>query len=480
MVRCRETARECDDRIEVTNEARKRPTKRRSSGRRRRSPAAAAIAPPPVEPLQLHDEPLVAPPAPIALASPAEPEPPFPDDLALDTPEVEFAQRVAARPPEPERPWPARRRVVFFDVENTSRMQHIGRVIDHLALDRVGTRTDFIAVGNWRVIGHDTGRLLARHGAQLVHSAPAVGVRDWSDLRIAVAAGVWLGAARPGDLLEIVSDDRAFDAVGDVATSLGIAFRRLSYRGLTDQPRAVEVAPEPVAITREAGSGDRRGGRYRRGRGGRGRYDRPAPMPAMPSMPAPPAAESGVEPHTAPHDELLGVARDLIYQAPARTVTLDTLANALKARGFSRPPGSPRLITRLRRIRELQINRAGQITLVESESAPPPPPPPVSEPVSTVPPRGPSGPPPMRPAPAPAPRTYEQRRAEVEAALRGEIVPAYVEPAMASSAPVAEPVGDDPGEDSPAESAAPSDAPRRRRSRRGGRRRRRHGAPAAG
>ena len=46
-------------------------------------------------------------------------------------------------------------------------MQHIGRVIDHLALDRVGTRTDFIAVGNWRVIGHDTGRLLARHGAQL-------------------------------------------------------------------------------------------------------------------------------------------------------------------------------------------------------------------------------------------------------------------------------------------------------------------------
>jgi len=464
----------------VTNGAKKRPTKRRGGVRRRRSPAAAATAPPPVEPLQQHDEPVVATPALIALASPSEPEP-FPDDLALDTPEVEFAQRVAARPPEPERPWPARRRVVFFDVENTSRMQHIGRVIDHLALDRVGTRTDFIAVGNWRVIGHDTGRLLARHGAQLVHSAPAVGVRDWSDLRIAVAAGVWLGAARPGDLLEIVSDDRAFDAVGDVATSLGIAFRRLSYRGLTDQPRAVEVAPEPVAITREAGSGDRRGGRYRRGRGGRGRYDRPAPMPAMPAMPTPPAAESGVEPHTAPHDELLGVARDLIYQAPARTVTLDTLANALKARGFSRPPGSPRLITRLRRIRELQINRAGQITLVESESAPPPTPqpPPASrapEPVSFVLARASSGPPPVRPAPTPTLQTYEERRAAVEAALRGETVPAYVEPAVASRAPVAE----DPGDDAQAESATPSEAPRRRRSRRGGRRRRRHGAPAAG
>ena len=145
----------------MTNEAKKRPSRRRG-GRRRRSPKAAA-APPPVAPL--HDELLdETPAAPLALAEPAEPEPAAPllDDLALDTPEVEFAQRVAARPPEPERPWPASRRVVFFDVENTSRMQHIGRVIDHLALDRVGTRTDFIAVGNWRVIGHDTGRLLAR------------------------------------------------------------------------------------------------------------------------------------------------------------------------------------------------------------------------------------------------------------------------------------------------------------------------------
>ena len=460
----------------MTNEGKKRPTRRRG-GRRRRSPKAAP-APPLVAPL--HDELLdETPAAPLALAEPAEPEPaaPFPDDLALDTPEVEFAQRVAARPPEPERPWPASRRVVFFDVENTSRMQHIGRVIDHLALDRVGTRTDFIAVGNWRVIGHDTGRLLARHGAQLVHSAPAVGVRDWSDLRIAVAAGVWLGAARPGDLLEIVSDDRAFDAVGDVASSLGISFRRLSYRGLTDQPRVAELLPEPVAASREGGSGDRRGGRYRRGRGGRGRYDRPASPPTVHAAPA--AVESPSEPHTAPHDELLGVARDLIYRAPARMVTLDSLANALKARGFSRPPGSPRLITRLRRIRELQINRAGHITLLDSESAAPLTPPAeaaISAPapiVSTGRPSGPA-PAPMRPTPTPAERTDEERRAEVEAALRGETVPPREsEPAVVSDAPEAE--------DAPSEEvAAGGEAPRRRRSRRGGRRRRRHSAPAAG
>ena len=69
--------------------------------------------------------------------------------------------------------------------------------------------------------------------------------------------------------------------------------------------------------------------------------------------------------HTAPHDEIVTVVRDLVHGVSGRAVTIDTLANALKARGFRRPPGSPRLITRLRRIRELAINRAGLITLVE-------------------------------------------------------------------------------------------------------------------
>lgn len=125
------------------------------------------------------------------------------------------------------------RRAVFFDVENTSRAQHIDRVIRHLGLDDAGPPPEFVAVGNWRVISDDTARLLARHGARLVHSAPAAGVKDWSDLRIAVDAGVWLGEARPGDSLDIVSDDRAFDTVGDVAAALGVNFRRLSYRQLS-------------------------------------------------------------------------------------------------------------------------------------------------------------------------------------------------------------------------------------------------------
>jgi hypothetical protein len=368
-----------------------------------------------------------------------------PADIPLSEPEIAFAARAAARPPEADRPLPTTRRAIFFDVENTSRMQHIARVIDHLAVDRVQRRTDFVAVGNWRVIGHDTARLLASHGAQLLHSAPSTGVKDWSDLRIAVAAGVWLGTARPGDILEIITDDRAFDAVGDVATSLGIAFRRLSYRGLTGLPR--EAIPAPAAeIEAEAPQPSHRGGRRRRGRrGGYGRREAPPSMPVAPP-PVPRPAPVTAEPHTAPHDELLGVARDLIEASSARMVTLDALANALKARGFSRPPGSPRLITRLRRLRELSVSRAGHITLVdEGGSAAPPPvadaaPDSSSEaPVSPVSyeapePEAPVAPEPAPPVPLEAPepadddRTFEERRADVEAAMRaGQYVAALRE-----------------------------------------------------
>lgn len=140
----------------------------------------------------------------------ATPSPPI-----TSTPEPIFAARIP--PPMPLRPPPATRRAVFFDVENSSRPEHVERVLEHLRLDWIGTATELVAVGNWRVVGHETARILAQTGAHLVHSAPATGVRDWSDLRIAVAAGVWLAGARPGDVIEIITDDQAFDAVGDVA-----------------------------------------------------------------------------------------------------------------------------------------------------------------------------------------------------------------------------------------------------------------------
>jgi hypothetical protein len=86
-----------------------------------------------------------------------------------------------------------------------------------------------------------------------------------------------------------------------------------------------------------------------------------------PARPAEPAAEAG--PQTAPHDQLVDVVRELADHAPNGAVLIDTLARALKERGFSRPPGSPRLITRLRRIRELVVSRTGMITLADAGGA---------------------------------------------------------------------------------------------------------------
>src|SRR5206468_2663343 len=275
-------------------------------------------------------------------------------DPAAEAPERAFAARRPRPAPEPPPP-PANRHAIFFDVENTSNPGRIGRVLDRLTIDRRDRRTEFFAVGNWRVIGPETARLLARHGAQLVHSAPSTGVRDWSDLRIAVSAGVWLAGAHPGDVIEIVSDDRAFDAVGDVAAALGITFHRLTARTLGG------AAPEPAPAAPPE-RGRRRTGRRRR-------HGSRAHAPVMEVRretdgAQPPRHDQPEEPHTAPHDELVLVVRELADRTANGAVLIDNLARTLKARGFSRPPGSPRLVTRLRRIKELMVSPTGMITLV--------------------------------------------------------------------------------------------------------------------
>jgi hypothetical protein len=121
------------------------------------------------------------------------------------------------------------RRTIFIDVENTSGEAALIAALDQLEIDRATMPTELVAVGNWRVIGQHVARMLAQRGARLLHTAPATGVKDWSDLSIAVAAGIWLGRARAGDQVEIVSADRAFDAVADAAAHLGVKFRRLTY-----------------------------------------------------------------------------------------------------------------------------------------------------------------------------------------------------------------------------------------------------------
>jgi hypothetical protein len=363
--------------------------------KRRRRPAKATA------PAQVVAAPEVAAPPLIA------PEPPPVPELAVVVPEPVFASRVP--PPAPDRQRPNNRHAIFFDVENTSNPSHIERVVGRLAIDHVGRSTEFFAVGNWRVIGHETGRVLARFGAQLLHSAPSTGVRDWSDLRIAVSAGVWLAGAHPGDVLEIVSDDRAFDAVGDVAAALGITFHRLTARTLSSAPSAEPSRPA---------SGSDRGRRHgRRGRrGGRPPAFESEPRRLEPVRPAPrPVEEPADDAQTAPHDELVTVVRELAERSANGAVLIDNVARALKARGFSRPAGSPRLVTRLRRIRELSVSPTGMISLVHGvpamHSAPPPEPAPVV--VETLPPpEQPFEPEPevTEAAPAPAPRRRRRSR----------------------------------------------------------------------
>jgi len=361
--------------------------------KRRRRPRKAAA---PVQVVAAAPE--VSPPPPVLVEALPEPEVP------TVVPEPVFAMRVP--PPAPERERPANRHAIFFDVENTSNPTHIERVVGRLAIDHVGRSTEFFAVGNWRVIGHETGRVLARFGAQLLHSAPSTGVRDWSDLRIAVSAGVWLAGARPGDVLEIVSDDRAFDAVGDVAAALGITFHRRSARSLT-------AGAPPAEPSRPASGVDRSRRRGRRGRrSGRPGGLEPEPRHLEPVRPAPRPVDEPEEAQSAPHDELITVVRELAARSPNGAVLIDNVARTLKARGFSRPPGSPRLVTRLRRIKELSVSPTGMISLVDgamAHGAPPPPPAPVV--LQEM-------PPPEQPfeemaevavAPAPAPRRGRRR-----------------------------------------------------------------------
>lgn len=265
---------------------------------------------------------------------------------------------------------PVGRRAIFIDVENTSGEADLLRVLNHLEIDRKAQPTEVIAVGNWRTIGAKIARMLAAAGVHLVHSAPAVGVRDWSDLWIAVSAGRFLGTARPGDRLEVVSDDRAFDAVADAAANCGVDFGRISYRTLQG---TVELAPEPPPS------------RSRRRRASRRRaaerahtvktvvtppapVTAPAPVPAS-VPPAPSAAEQDDAAHTASQEQVRVALARLSLGDPERWMGLDALANELRSEGFTRPPGSPRLITRLRRMRDVQVSPNGMVRLAPHATA---------------------------------------------------------------------------------------------------------------
>jgi hypothetical protein len=250
------------------------------------------------------------------------------------------------------------RRAIFIDVENTSREEDLFTVLDGLKIDRGAQSTELTAVGNWRAVGQTAARRLAALGAHLVHSAPARGVRDWSDLWIAVAAGCWLGQARPGDVLEIVSDDRAFDAVGDMAAARGVIYRRLQHRAGTTAPA------EPSAARPASGPHRRRNRRPSRRR----------PTPTRPEVSRAAVETTATraaaeEPHAASREQMLSLIGRLTNHERGRWVNLDVLERALKAEGFSRPPGSPRLVTRLRMLKDVEVGAQGRVRLAVQEQA---------------------------------------------------------------------------------------------------------------
>ena len=279
------------------------------------------------------------------------------------------------------------RRAIFIDVENTSSEDDLFEVLEALHIDRGAQPTELTAVGNWRAIGQRLARHLATHrravGAQRARP-PACATGAICGSPSPPAAGSV--QAQPGDVLEIV--------VQRPRLRRGRRCGRGARRGL----------PPPAAQARLAGRrqrcGRRRGAERRpaiarrspsprtRHRERAGRAGRPAPRPAPASTPrhvaAPAARTAQPKPaHRAPshpplHDEAHGATRDQIVSVigrlsgsdPTRWINLDVLEKALKSEGFARPPGSPRLVTRLRMFKDVEVDSHGRARLVAAlESA---------------------------------------------------------------------------------------------------------------
>jgi len=273
----------------------------------------------------------------------------------------------AVEPAPPPAAWRPRR-VVFIDVENTSSEASLSGVLDEFDLGGLGTSTEVVAIGNWRVIGPLLARSLAARGVQLVHSAPAARVRDWSDLWIAVQAGIWLGRARAGDALDIVSHDRAFDAIGDAASRLGVGFRRFTYGRGASKPEA-DSRPRPTR-TASGDGGRQRGGRASRGRGSSATTESAATPTQRGRAASPRQARSDAgeadDRRAATPGQIVAALRRLTADDPPAGAAIDWLTEALKQAGFHRPPGSPRLITRLKRIKDVEVMANGRLRLASA------------------------------------------------------------------------------------------------------------------
>ena len=83
-------------------------------------------------------------------------------------------------------------------------------------------------------------------------------------------------------------------------------------------------------------------------------------------------ASNGVEVdiHGATPEQIIATIARLTTRHPERGVNLDLLINALKAEGFGRPTGSPRLVTRLRKMKDIEVMPTGMVRLVNLPPGP--------------------------------------------------------------------------------------------------------------
>jgi len=119
--------------------------------------------------------------------------------------------------------------LVLLDIGESTGVAAIASALDDLGSQSLNSDGAVLAVSAGCTLDPEAALLLARRRVRSIPVRPEPGSGIRRGVALAVAAGLWLSSSKPGDLLEIVSDDLIFDTVGNVATGRGAVFRRVPY-----------------------------------------------------------------------------------------------------------------------------------------------------------------------------------------------------------------------------------------------------------
>ena len=277
------------------------------------------------------------------------------------------AAKRAATAPTPSR---TSRRAIFIDVENTSSEVTLLRVLEHLAgrsqgAAHRGDRHRQLEIGRHEGGAHagepgraagaqcaGAGRARLERSVDRRHRRPLAGARR---ARRSARHRLRRPRLRRGARRRRVGRRRAAIA-SPIGTSRARPPRRTSPQ--RPAPHRQSGAPHRAGAAAAAAGVDRLSSRT---------PARPRPgATAAPSIRARPRPST---PRRTPHRRNRSAAV-LARLTGGDSDTLDqsrSAANALKAEGFSRPPGSPRLITRVRSIKGVELNPNGMVRLVSED-----------------------------------------------------------------------------------------------------------------